>query len=159
MSHGYKVTFETELDEKYSSDKEGVGTVRVEGDCEYVWCAGVEGAIKGSVCVFFSDDYQLALLTHAVSPGARVGVPACECTGSTYGWAQICGPAKQGIWASRTAAPATILHSTATSGQVDDATIGLGICGLWLEEVATESEATHAGWMMYPNTTTGNIAA
>lgn len=159
---GIKLTFETELDEWYSSDKEGVGTIRHEGDQEFIWLEGVDSSLKGAV-VAFSTDYVASLASNTMSPGARLAVACTAASGDYYGWNQIRGNVTTGdgwgIYAAKRCAPSLVLNTTGTGGLVDNqnaaSASGLIIYGMGVDIVGTDPASgngtTQTGWLNYPN--------
>jgi len=161
---GIKLSFETELDQAYTSDKEGVGCIRHEGDAEFVWLKGLATIIKGFVVVFSTADYAATLFTNAITRERRLAVAASEATGSKWGWFQIRGKARHGVYAAHDCAADAQLFSTATAGMVDDAPDGTAggifINGMVLNAACgTSPGATCGADLNYPNAASDITAA
>jgi hypothetical protein len=93
MPSGRKKVFLTKLTDILSSDVEGVGTHRREGEDEYIFCLGVSGVELGSVVTLTSTGtYATALLTRALGAvPRRLAVAMAVIAASKYGWFQIAG--------------------------------------------------------------------
>ena len=121
MAVGMKRIFITKLTDVSSSDKEGVGTVRREGDAEYIYCKGVASTIAGSV-VYISDDgsYNTALLTTAAGAAPRrLAVAKAAIGNNQYGWYQTKGYCAS-IAGLASCAASAALYTSGTDGYVDD---------------------------------------
>ena len=116
---GEKKVFQTKLTDVASSDKEGVGTVRKEGDDEYIWLKGVASTVAyAAVC--YDEDYATALLTETLAAkGKRVAFAQAAIVADKYGWYQIRGVGKVRCLAS--CAKESVLYATSTAGCLDDA--------------------------------------
>lgn len=119
MPSGLKRVFQSKLTDIASSDLEGVGTVRREGDNEYLWCLGVASTVAGSAAVV-NESYATALLT--TTNGAvpqRVGFAKAAIVASKWGWYQTRGVAVPMSLAA-SCAKDVALYTTATGGVLDD---------------------------------------
>jgi len=91
MAEGMKRVFVTGLTDVSSSDKEGVGTVRREGDKKYIFCKGVASTAQYDI-VQIGASYSTAVVsTTNSSLAVRVGVAQAAIVASKYGWYQIGG--------------------------------------------------------------------
>ena len=118
MPKGRKKIFQTKLTDVLTSDKEGVGTIRKEGDDEYIFLKGVASVAAGSVVVF-KEDYTTALLTKALTDiPQRVAVAKAAIVASRWGWFAIRGLHSAAVLASCGADVA--LYSSGTAGSLDD---------------------------------------
>ena len=119
MPDGIKRVFQSKLTDIATSDLETVGTVRREGDDEYLWCLGVASVVAGSA-VAINESYATALLTttNGAAP-QRVGFAKAVIAASKWGWFQTRGV---GVPMSLAASCAkdVALFTTATGGVLDD---------------------------------------
>ena len=150
---GMKRIFLTKLTDVSSTDKEGVGTIRREGDCEYIYCKGVANTEQGRVVTISSDgNYTTALLTTALGAvPRRLGVAMAAIGANQYGWYQIRGYCSA-IYAAASCAANTALYTdTSTAGGVDDdATSEHAIHGMVLATAVGGSAATTDGMLDHP---------
>lgn len=119
MPVGMKRIFITKLTDVSTSDKEGVGTRRREGDKEYIFLKGVASTVAGSVAAF-DKSYATALLPAATSvvTGRRIGVAQAAIVASRWGWYQIAGPAASVACGGTCAAAGTPFNSKSTAGRL-----------------------------------------
>lgn len=116
-----RTTFITPLDVVADSDLEGVGTVRREGDNEYIWCLGVASTAAGSV-VYIDESYATALITTALGAvPRRIGVAKAATVASKWGWYQIRGIGSV-LGVTSCAADVALFTDTSNAGHVDDTT-------------------------------------
>lgn len=156
MPYGSKKVFVTPLDTVDTSDLEGVGTVRREGDEEYVYCKGVASTVLGSVAVIH-EDYTTALLTTALGAvPRRVGVALAATVASRWGWYQIRGQCAAVYMAASAAANVQLFTDTSTDGGVDDtATSEHAVLNLWAKTVVGGTAANTDAYLFYPHTVPG----
>ena len=151
---GMKRIFLTKLTDVSSSDKEGVGTIRREGDAEYIYCKGVASTVEGSVVVISSDgNYTTALLiTAGGAKPVRLGVAKAAIVANKYGWYQIKGYCGAIYAAASCAAGAALYTDTSTNGGVDDtSTSEHAIHGMVLAtSVGAGAAATTDGMLDHP---------
>lgn len=111
------------------------------------------GAITAAGYVVVIDEAgEAALLTLAnAGVGDRLGVALGAFADNDYGWVQIYGVCAA-IQVSASCAANTLLNSTATSGQVDDATGATldAIAGMWLTTARGGTAGTAPGILSYP---------
>lgn len=94
MAQGMKRVFVTKLDATNTTDKEGVGTVRREGDKEYIYGQASEAIGTGKIGQFgysASSMYVAKLAVQSSIASARVAVAAGSMSASDYGWFQVRG--------------------------------------------------------------------
>jgi hypothetical protein len=119
MPLGVKKTFITPLTVVADSDLEVVGTVRREGDDEYLWCLGIASCAIGSV-VTISEAYALALVTTALGAvPRRIGVAMSANVAAKFGWVQIRGVGSI-LGVALAAANVDLFTDTSNAGHVDD---------------------------------------
>lgn len=151
MPSGRKMIFETKLTDVSSSDKEGVGTIRKEGDDEYIFCKGVASTAEGSAVVI-DESYATALLT--TSLGAvpnRIGFAKAALVASKYGWYQIRGTSVP-MKLAASCAKDVALYTSGTAGVLDDDSSSQNkVLGV-VNDTAVTSAATSAGRAIYPKT-------
>ena len=108
MPYGAKKTFNTRLTDTSTVDKEGVGTIRWEGNKCYKWVkfnngAGNVASVAGNVAYYYGvsgdagdgDGYEDSVVTmdRTDSFGLTAGVFQAVIADLSYGWIQIKGPA------------------------------------------------------------------
>jgi hypothetical protein len=156
MPRGRKKVFQTKLTDVLSSDKEGVGTHRREGEDEYIFCSGVGSTILGSVVVINSaGTYATELLTTALGAYTRrlaVAMAAIEV--SKFGWYQIAGYCAA-IYATQSCAHNVQLYTDtaldAVGGVDDTGASEHAIHGMVLgATVPATSPATAVGMLSHP---------
>lgn len=119
MPSGVKKVFLTKLTDVSSSDKEGVGCVRREGDNEYIFCKGVASTVAGSAVVI-DESYATALMTKSLAAANhRVGFAKAAIVASKYGWYQTRGTSIP-IRLAASCAKDVTLYTTGTAGVLDD---------------------------------------
>lgn len=156
MASGRKRIFLTKLTDVASSDKEGVGTRRVEGDKEYIWCKGVANVTDGAVVTISADgNYTTALLTRALGAVPRkLGVAKAAIVASKYGWFQVKGYCDAILANAACAANAQLYTDTdqdSTGGVDDTSTSEHAIHGMVLgAAVPSSSPATAVGYLDNP---------
>jgi hypothetical protein len=98
MPYGRKKIFLTKLTDIASADKEGIGTLRREGDDVYIYLKGVASTVVGMVVTVETDGtYVTALITRALAAvPRRLAIAMAAITASKWGWYQIVGTAS--IW-------------------------------------------------------------
>lgn len=147
---GRKKIFLTKLTDICTSDKEGVGTIRKEGDDEYIFCKGVASTVAGSA-VLIDETYATALLTstNGATPN-RIGFAKAVIAASKWGWYQIRGVSVPMSLAA--SCPKDVaLYTTATGGVLDNATSTVKVSGV-VADTAVTSAAVSAGRAFYPST-------
>lgn len=150
MPSGRKKIFLTKLTDFASSDKEGVGTVRREGDAEYIWLKGVASTAANSV-VAFDESYATALLQSGTDPvlGQRIAVAKAATVASKYGWYQIRGQAVSVACGGTCAADSQLYNSKSTAGRISSSDSGNDqIEGMWATTAASSNVAVCT--LMYP---------
>jgi hypothetical protein len=90
MAEGMKRVFQTKITDVSTTDKEGVGTVRREGDNKYLYCKGLAGTAQYDIMVI-NADYTTAAPAAATANTYRVGVAQAAIVADHYGWYQIMG--------------------------------------------------------------------
>ncbi len=104
---GTKRVFVTSLTETSATDKEGINTLRWEGNKCYKWVqynsgAGTVAAVAGNVAYYYapsgdhaSEQYTNGIVTSDLSDSAEIGAGVLQAVIATteYGWIQIKGPA------------------------------------------------------------------
>lgn len=150
MPSGAKKIFQGKLTDIHSSDKEGVGTVRLEGDNEYIYCKGVASTVRGSAVVI-DEDYATALLTstNGAKPN-RVGFACAALVASKYGWYQVRG-VNVPMSLAASCAKDVALYTTATGGVLDDASSTVIVHGV-VADTAVTTAAVSDGRAFYPRT-------
>lgn len=150
MAEGMKRVFQTKLTDVSSSDKEGVGTVRREGDNKYLFCKGVASTAKYDVVQINASYATAAVSTTNSSLAVRVGVAQADIVASKYGWYQIAG--KGSVAAANSAATNAALYLT-NSKQVDDSSSSNpAIHGIVLTSSASNSSNTAPAFIFNPYT-------
>jgi hypothetical protein len=154
MPSGRKKVFLTKLTDILSSDVEGVGTHRREGEDEYIFCSGVGSTILGSVVVINSaGTYATELITRTLAAKPRrlaVAMAAIEV--SKFGWYQIAGYSGAIMAVQSCVHNAQLYCDTSNAGMVDDtSTSEHAIHGLVLgATVPATSPATAVGMLSHP---------
>jgi hypothetical protein len=161
MAQGMKRVFITKLTETNTADKETVGTVRPEGDNEYVYGKATEAVAAGEVAQFgysASSMYAMKLAHKSSIAVARIAVAVGSFSASDYGWFQVRGlhsavvtPAKS----SRTASIAVggTVYAVGTTGTISaDSTSNTEIVGMAAAGAlgASASSTTVAAALNYP---------
>lgn len=100
MPSGLKRVFLTPLTTNDASDKEGVGTIRFEGNKVYKYVKYDDGAavaaVAGNACYYLAaGGAQDSVVTSDVSASVNIGAGILQSvlTDQYYGWVQIKGPA------------------------------------------------------------------
>lgn len=154
MGYGIKKVFLTPLDTVDDSDKEGVGTVRFEGDNEYVYAKGVASTAAGRVVVLH-EDYTTALITTALGAvPRRVAVAMAAIIANKYGWYQVKGQSTGIYCAASCAANVPLYTDVSTDGGLDD-TAGSehAVSNIWLTAAVGGGGAANAtGYLNHPHT-------
>lgn len=133
MVAGAKKVFITPLDSVESTDKEGVGTLRWEGNKCYKYVQYVEGAaatdgVAGEVAYYYApsgdgatEGYANCKVTSDLSDSAEVGAGVLQAAMSDleYGWIQIKGPATLSIALSAGADGDPLTATGAADGTLD----------------------------------------
>ena len=96
-----KTTYLTSLSESYTTDREGLGTIRWEKTKCYKWVqydtgAGGVAAVVGNVCYYYTlDGYKNVVVTSDVSDSIAIGagVLMAVAADGEYCWVQIKGVA------------------------------------------------------------------
>jgi len=91
MAEGMKRVFQTKLTDVSSSDKEGVGTVRREGDNKYLYCKGAASTARYDIVAIGASYSTAAVSTTTSNYATRVAVAQAAVAASKYGWYQITG--------------------------------------------------------------------
>jgi hypothetical protein len=152
MPSGRKKVFQTKLTDIVTSDLEGIGTIRQEGDKEYIWCGGVASTVAGDVVVIDSDGtYDIQLITTTLGAVPRkVGVAIGALVASRWGWVQVKGYCAAIKGAASCAADVQLYTDTSTAAGVDDtAASEHPIHGMVLATALT-SAGTTDGYLDYP---------
>ena len=132
MPYGQKKVFLTKLTDISSSDKEGIGTVRIEGDNEYVYCKGIGNTVLGSL-VTIDEDYVTASLTRALGAiPRRLGLALAAVIASKWGWYQRKGVGS--VYATASCAADVQLYTDT----------GLDSSGGGVDDTSTSEHAIHA---------------
>jgi len=134
MPSGMKRIFATKLTDVATTDKDSIGTVRREGDKEYMFLLGVASVAAGSV-VQFNESYATTLLPSGTSIiyGDRIGIAQAAVVASKYGWFQVRGPASAVLCGSTAATNAQVFTSKSTAGRLstsdsgNDTVVGLSV--------------------------------
>jgi len=151
MPYGRKMIFQTKLTDVASSDKEGVGTIRKEGDNEYIWCKGVASTVAGSA-VGIDESHATALLTTTTGAAPRrVGFAKAAIVASKWGWYQIRGTSVPMSLAA-SCAKDVALYTTSTGGVLDDTSSSSHKVLTAVADTAVTSAAVSAGHICYPHT-------
>ena len=148
--NGIKRVFQTKLEDVCSSDLEGVGTSRFEGNDEYVFLQGVASTVVGSAVVV-EYDYTTTLLTRDEGQYPRkIAVAMGITVASKFGWYQVKGIGS--VWAAASCAAERQLYTdTSTTGGVDGTSASEhAIHGLILTAACGASAAATACQMDYP---------
>jgi len=151
MPYGRKAIFQTKLTDVATADKEGVGTIRKEGDNEYIWCKGVGSTVRGSA-VAIDEDNATALLTTTVGAvPRRVGFALAITVASRWGWYQIRGTSIPMSLAA--SCPKDVaLYTTGTGGVLDNASSSVHKVLTVVADTAVTSAAVSVGHCCYPCT-------
>jgi hypothetical protein len=154
MPSGRKKVFLTKLTDVLSSDVEGVGTHRREGEDEYVFCSGVGSTIVGSVVVLNSaGTYATELITRTLgAKPRRLAVAMAAIEVSKFGWYQIAGYSAAIYAVQSCVHNAQLYTDTSNAGGVDDtSTSEHAIHGMVLgATVPATSPATAVGMLSHP---------
>ena len=156
MPSGRKKVFLTKLTDVSTSDKEGVGTIRREGDKVYIYCKGVASTTDGAVVVVSVDgNYTTALLTRALGQyPCKLAVAKAAIVASRWGWYQIAGYCDAILAGAACAADRQLYTDTdqdSTGGVDDTGTSEHAIHGMMLgAAVPASSPATAVGYLDYP---------
>lgn len=156
MTEGRKKIFQGKLADIHSSDLEGVGTTRIEGDAEYVYCKGVASVTAGCVVTISADgNFTTALLTRALGAVPRkLGVAQAAIVASKYGWFQIkgyCGAILANAACGANVQLYTDTDQDSTGGVDATSTSEHAIHGMVLgAAVPSSSPATAVGYLDYP---------
>lgn len=154
---GMKRVFVTPLDTVDDSAKEVVGTIRREGDAEYIYLKGVASVIVGSVVVLPDDqNYTSAVELVTTTLGAvprRLGVARAAIVANKFGWFQIRGTCPSIYVAASCAANVALYTIAATAGALDDlATAEHAVHGAWITTTNGGAAAVQPGYLFYPHT-------
>lgn len=131
MPNGLKRVFLTALDDVSTSDKEGVGTIRFEGNKIYKYMQYLGGTVTtagvaGEVAYYYEDDGPITnKVTSDVSDctgEVGAGVLQAAMADLTYGWFQIKGPATLSIALTAGADGDSLCGTGAGDGTLDLAT-------------------------------------
>lgn len=130
----FKTSFVTALNEKATTDKEGVGTIRFHGRGKvYKWVqykvgAGSVAAVVGNVAYYFAaggdgaaEGYANAQVTSDLSDSAEVGAGVLQAApaNNEYCWIQIKGPATLNTALTAGADGDPLTPTGATDGTLD----------------------------------------
>jgi hypothetical protein len=151
MPSGRKKVFQTKLTDIASSDLEGVGTLRREGNNEYIWCAGVASTVRGSA-VCYDEDYQAALLNTTLGAVPRlVAFAVAVAEASKWGWFQVRGD-NVPMSLAASCAEDVALYTTGTAGVLDDESSSVHkVLGV-VSDLTVTSAAIGNGLATYPLT-------
>lgn len=128
MPSGIKKVFQGPLDQMDDTDKEGVGTLRFEGNKVYKYLNLTNGsgnvAVAAGDVVFYTSADQIAAtpdLTDVVGCAAGVaqGAVAQSTTGGKYGWVQVRGVAQLSTNVSAGAVGNALTHVGAADKTLD----------------------------------------
>lgn len=127
MPSGQKKIFLTKLTDISSSDKEGVGTLRWEGNkcykyVQYDTGAGSVAAVAGQVAYYYlASGYNDNKVTSDLSDSVEIGAGVLQAvlTDGDYGWIQIKGPATLTIALTAGADGDPLTPTGATDGTLD----------------------------------------
>ena len=131
MGSGRKKIFLTKLTDVSSSDKEGVGTLRWEGNKCYKYMQYVEGAaavdgVAGEVAYYYEDsgpiDNKVSSDLSDCTGDVGAGVLQAAMSDLEYGWFQIKGPATLSIALTAGADGDSLCATGAGDGTLDVAT-------------------------------------
>jgi hypothetical protein len=152
MPSGRKKIFLTKLTDVASSDKEGIGTLRREGDDVYIYMKGVATMLTGKVVTVSSDGaYTTALLTRTLGGApARLAVAMAAILASKWGWFQIVGTAS--VWAGASCPNDVQLYThDGKPGSVDnDSSSEHAIHGMVLGATVGGAEAAVSAQISHP---------
>src|SRR3990167_9203853 len=107
MGKGIKAVFATKLTDVFADDREGIGSIRFEGNkiykyVQYVEATAAVDAVAGEVAYYLAlsgdgaaEGYANSKVTSDLSDSAEVGAGVLQAIMSDleYGWIQIKGPA------------------------------------------------------------------
>lgn len=127
MPDGRKRVFLTKLTDNSVNDKEGVGTIRREGNKVYKYVkynqgAGAVAAVAGQVAYYYlAGGAQDAEVTSDLSDSVNIGAGVLQAalTHAYYGWIQIKGPALLTIALTAGADGNALTAVGATDGTLD----------------------------------------
>jgi hypothetical protein len=152
MPDGRKKIFLTKLTDVASADKEGIGTLRREGDDVYIYLKGVATMLTGKVVTVSSDGaYTTALLTRTLGgKPRRLAIAMAAILASKWGWFQIMGTAA--IWAGASCPHNEQLYThDGVPGSVDnDASSEHAIHGMVLGATVGGATAVVAAQISHP---------
>lgn len=154
---GMKRVFVTPLDTVDDSAKEVVGTIRREGDSEYIYLKGVASVIKGMFVVVPDDQNyanEVALVTTALGAvPRRLGVARAAIVANKFGWFQIRGTCPEMYVAANCAANVALYTVTATPGALNSvATAENAVYRAWITTTNGGVAAVQPGYLFYPHT-------
>lgn len=147
---GMKRVFLTKLTDVNSSDKEGVGTVRREGDDEYIYCKGVSGTSQYDV-MEIGDDYATAEVDTTDSDyAARLGIAQAEIGENEYGWYQVRGHSTVAAASGTDPNKSLYLNNSKEVTESDDSGDNPPLKGIIV--LTSESEGTVTAFILDPYT-------
>jgi len=129
MASGAKKTFITKLTDTYTTDVEGVGVLRWEGNkcykyVQYDTGAGPVAAVAGQVAYYYTlDGYKNNQVTSDLSDSVEIGAGVLQAViaDASYGWIQIKGPATLTIALTAGSDGDSLTATGATDGTLDTA--------------------------------------
>ena len=134
MGTGHKQVFETGITDTSTDDKEGIGTLRWEGNKCYKWVKYDDGTgnldiVVGDVLVYKATEYKNSVVTADLTDadtlpvGAGLAVTTVTAD-ATYMWMQIKGPATLSLDPTGSSpGDGDVFSAGATTGGTDKAAV------------------------------------
>lgn len=149
MAKGVKKIFQGPVSQVDDSDREDVGTIRLEGDDEYLYLKGVVGTVIGSL-VAVDKLYVTTLASTALATPRRLAVSKGAIVANKFGWYQVRGVGSVDSAASN--AEDAQQYLTATAGRVDDAVVAnKAVIGMRLTETVGGAAALASCQLNHPH--------
>lgn len=150
---GFKGTFVTPLTEVSTTDKEGLGALRFEGNkcykyVQYVEATAATDGVAGEVAYYLAaagdgalEGYALHKVTSDLSDSAEVGAGVLQANMSNleYGWIQIKGAATLSIALTAGADGDPLTPTGSADGTLDVATAATDVIGAYASDISDKT--------------------
>lgn len=150
MPKGMKRVFVTGLTDVSSSDKEGVGTIRREGDDTYVFAKGVASTAQYAFVQLTASYATTLVSTTSSNLAVRLAVAQAAIVASKYGWYQIAG--KTSVAAANSTSKNAALYLNNSQQATNSASSNPALHGVIMTGSTSNSSNTQAAFIRHPYT-------
>jgi len=125
--------------------------VRASNGADYVYARALSTVAAYDVVSILVDGTVAPLTTVNASVGSAIGFAQTAIASASFGWVALRGP-NLGIKVLADCAISVMLFTTATAGELDDATVTLGLVeGVMIQAAATSNATASTAVCAYPH--------